>query len=42
MDEKNEYICDDRASTPEYIQRLWEMSESEFEKRIEEMKKDEE
>lgn len=39
---KNEYICDDRDSTPEYIQRLWEMSESEFEKHIEELKKNEE
>lgn len=31
---KEEYICDDRFSTPEYIQALWNMSESEFEKHI--------
>ncbi len=39
---KNEYICDDRDITPEYLQHLWDMSESEFEKHIEELKKAEE
>ena len=39
---KNEYICDDRDATPEYIKHLWEMSGPEFEKHIEEIKKAEE
>ena len=38
---KEEYICDDRRSTPEYIQNIWKMNEAEFEKHIEELKKSE-
>ena len=30
---KNEYICDDRTATPEYIQKLWDMTE-EFEQHL--------
>lgn len=38
---RNEYICDDKDSTPEYIQQLWDMTEKEFEEHIEELMKSE-
>lgn len=31
---ENEYICDDRTATPEYIQKLWDMTEEEFENHL--------
>ena len=34
----SEYICDDRKSTPEYIQKIWDMAEEEFEAHIEEIR----
>lgn len=39
---KSEYICDDRKSTPEYIQQIWDMTEEEFEAHIKEIKGNEE
>lgn len=41
MAERNEYITDDRFSTPEYLERIRNMTEEEFKQHIKELKEQE-